>query len=55
MAAEQKTTSLQKVALPPKQKRYEIVAKGYITAKVCTYKVDLHNYMYDVSCHLKTF
>ena len=23
-----------------------LVAKGYITAKVCTYKVDLHNYMY---------
>ena len=41
---------------PSKILCYMVVAMGYIMAKVCTYKVDLHIICtYDVRCHLKTF
>ena len=51
----QKTTSLQKVALPPKQNSYEIASGQGLHNSKSMYKVNLHNYMYDVSCHLNIF
>ena len=52
----QKTTSLQTaVILSLKQNWYEIASGQRLHDSKSMYKVDLQNYMHDVSGHLKTF